>query len=131
MNKEFRKVVIKLITDLVDKTGVSSSGNHFAIGTFGPSATIHNNFKNQVYHNGEKLKDHIQRKLSYIPAKWGTRIDLALDRAVKDLFSPRGGDRPEARNMMFIFTDGKNFIEKNDKRPLIPFTQSLQALKVM
>ena len=56
MNKWQRASLIKLVFNLIDKEGVSFSGNHFAIGTFGPGATIHYNFKDKFCYNNKNLK---------------------------------------------------------------------------
>ena len=130
MNTWQRNKLISLVNALVDKLGVSSAGNHFAIGTFGPSSSIHNNFKDKWYHNAKNVKASVQKRFKYVPTDWGTRINLALNRAATNLFTPGGGDRPDAKNVMLIITDGKPFIAPKDKKPSIPFAKSTKALEV-
>ncbi|CAH3133316.1 unnamed protein product [Pocillopora meandrina] len=129
MTPEERSDQIKLINKLVEKKGVSFSGNHFAFMTFAKEVIIESNFNDQSYYEEGKLKDLVQEKSSVIPKFWGTRIDLAMDLAAKELFSEQGGDRPDAKNVLVMFTDGKPVKTKWDERPDIPFEDFLEALE--
>nr|XP_058959479.1 collagen alpha-5(VI) chain-like [Pocillopora verrucosa] len=129
MSPEERSDQIKLINKLVEKKGVSFSGNHFAFMTFAKEVIIESNFNDQSYYEEGKLKDLVQEKSSVIPKFWGTRIDLAMDLAAKELFSEQGGDRPDAKNVLVMFTDGKPVKTKWDERPDIPFEDFLEALE--
>ena len=131
MTPEERSDQIKLINKLVEKKGVSFSGNHFAFMTFAKEVIIESNFNDQSYYEEGKLKDLVQEKSSVIPKFWGTRIDLAMDLAAKELFSEQGGDRPDAKNVLVMFTDGKPVKTKWDERPDIPFEDFLEALEVI
>ena len=131
MSPEVRSDQIKLINKLVEKKGASFSGNHFAFMTFAKEVIIESNFNDQSYHEEGKLKDLVQEKSSVIPKFWGTRIDLAMDLAAKELFSEQGGDRPDAKNVLVMFTDGKPVKTKWDERPDIPFEDFLEALEVI
>ncbi len=124
-----RNKLIDLVNNLIDKLGVSSAGNHFAIGTFGPNSVILNNFKDPLYHKADKLKKVVQ-KFNYVPDDWGTRIDIAMNRAGTELFTQKGGDRPNAKNVLLIISDGKPVIAPKDKKPSIPFEKSTKALEV-
>lgn len=126
-----RRKLISVVNSLVDKLGVSSAGNHFAIGTFGPSSSVYNNFKAPFYHNAKNLKANAEKRFSHVPKDWGTRIDLALNNAVKNLFTPEGGDRPKAKNVLLVITDGKPFIAPKDTKPLISYSKSTKALEVI
>ena len=64
------------------------------------------------------------------PKKFGTRTDLALDLAAREVFTEAGGDRPKAKNVLIIVTDGKPHIPKKDKKTFIPFETSTKALEV-
>ncbi|KAL9951961.1 hypothetical protein ACROYT_G044722 [Oculina patagonica] len=123
-----RNKLIDLVNNLIDKLGVSSAGNHFAIGTFGPNSVILNNFKDPLYHKADKLKKVVQ-KFNYVPDDWGTRIDIAMNRAGTELFTQKGGDRPNAKNVLLIISDGKPVIAPKDKKPSIPFEKSTKALE--
>ena len=130
MTRAQRIKLTSLVTSLVNKFGVSSDGNHYAVVTFGNEAQVFNTFKDSSYHNKYSLQHLMQDKFSYVPRGWGTRTDLALYLALTQLFTPQGGDRPYARNVVVLFTDGMPFISKWDKKPFIPFEQTTQALQV-
>lgn len=62
-----RNLLVKIIYRLVDKIGVSKEGNHFAVGTFGPSSAIYNNLKAPEAQNAMALKNQIRQRISHIP----------------------------------------------------------------
>ena len=97
--------------------------------TFNANAELHNTFNNSVYQNKQKLKTLIDQKFKKTPwPKWGTRIDKAEKLALDKLFSPSGGDRPGATNVMLIFTDGEpTGLEESD---FTPFTELRRGLEV-
>ena len=107
MTREQRSDQVKLIKELVEKKGVSSSGNHFAFMTFAKEVIIESNFNDHSYHEADNLKDLVQTKSSVVPKFWGTRTDLAMDLAAKELFTKEGGDRSDAKNVLIMFTDGR------------------------
>ena len=131
MNERERDKLKSLVNSLVDDPGVSTFGNHFAIGTFASAASINNNFKDPNYYNAKNLTAVVEEKFSYVPEEGGTRIDIALNKAETKLFVPRAGDRPNAENVLLVITDGKHFIVKGDKTPFIPFWNSTKALEVL
>ena len=126
-----RAQLTSLVGHLVDKFGVSSDGNHFGVITFGNEAEVFNTFKDSTYHNEENLKSLMEQKFKYVPQAWGTRTDIALHLAFSRLFTSEGGDRPNAKNVVIVFTDGMPFISKWDKKPFIPFEQSTELLQVV
>ena len=130
MNSRQRSDKIKLIDELVEKKGVSPSGNHFALITFAKEDIIESNFNDESYHEEDKLKHFVQKTVSVRPKAWGTRTDLAMDLAARELFTKQGGDRPDAKNFIIMFTDGKPYKSKRDKRPEIPFEDSIEVLEV-
>ena len=131
MKSDHRSKLIVLVKSLVDKMGVSREGNHFAIASFGPYAAINTNFNNQNNYEAENLKRVVNQRFRVVPTKVGTRTDLILQKVNTALFTPAGGDRPDAKNIMFIFTDGEPWIGKWDKRKMIPFEDSTKALEVL
>ena len=131
MTREQRSDQIKLIKELVEKKGVSSSGNHFAFMTFAKEVIIESNFNDHSYHEADNLKDLVQTKSSVVPKFWGTRTDLAMDLAAKELFTKEGGDRSDAKNVLIMFTDGRPVKTKWDKRRDVPFEDFLRALEVI
>ena len=130
IGKRQRSKKIKLIDELVEKKGVSPSGNHFAIITFAKEVAIQSSFHDKPYHEEDKLKRFVQKTLRVIPKAWGTRTDLAMGLASKELFTEQGGDRPYAKNFIIMFTDGKPYKSKRDKRPGIPFKNTAEVLEV-
>lgn len=131
MKTKQRDRLSTFVSNLVDKVGVSAEGNHFSFTTFGPDATLHNNFKDAKYQTVDNFKEQVDKWVRFEPSGYGTRTDLALDLAATQLFTTAGGDRPDVKNVMLVFTDGKPVIPAVDKRPLVPFAQSTNALEVM
>jgi len=110
---KFRRVIIAMINSV----GVSSAGNHFGLITFGDKASRYNLFKSVKYQKGYNLRKLVRDKIKTIAKKIGTRTDLALRLAANQLFVPDNGDRKEADNLLFLFTDGKSF-DSNKKGPI-------------
>ena len=99
--------------------------------TFDRYARIHNKFNNQHRYNQKALKGLIEEKIRISKRlKWGTRSDLALYRAAKELFTKEGGDRADTKNILLVFTDGLQRIAKRDKEPFKNFSQSTEKLEV-
>ena len=130
MQTNQRNILMKIVYRLVDKIGVSKEGNHFAVGTFGPSATISNNLKAREAQNVEALKEQLKKIISHVPKDWGTRTDLAMSKANSEVFTDDGGDRPKAPNILLVFTDGKPIKMAKDKKPWVEFEDSIKKLEV-
>ena len=130
MNTSQRNDVDTILDKLIDKLGVSSEGNHYAVITFDYEVTVHHNFKDARYYNITELKAELREQIMHDPLDWGTRADVALDLAATQLFTPAGGDRSNATNVLIVLTDGKQRIEREDKRPFIPFCNTSNVLEV-
>lgn len=130
MRKTHRETLIQLINDMVDEFGISPDENHFALGTFGRTGTIVFKFNDKKYHDPATLKNVVKEEISRKPKLFGTRIDIAMDKAVTELFTPEGGDRPEAKNLLIVITDGKPKKSKADKVRRIPFEKTTEELEV-
>ena len=130
VGKQERRKNIKIIDELLEKKGVSPSGNHFAIITFAMEVVIQSDFNNKSNYEEDKLKHFVQKTVYVKPKAWGTRTDLAMDLAAKELFTEQRGDRPGAKNIIILFTDGKPFKSRRDKRRVIPFKDSIKVLEV-
>lgn len=124
MKRRQRNRLIDLVKSLVDDLGVSTFGNHFAIGTFASKASINNDFKDPDYHNAKNLKAVVRQK--FHNSVRGTRPDTALKKAVTKLFVPWAGDRPNAENVLLVFTDGKW-----RKKAVYSSLESMKALEVL
>ena len=130
MKETDRNQLIEIVNKLVDQLGVSEAGNHFGLITFGDGATLHNNFANKYYQIAQNFKKSVTDELTVVPEKEGTRTDLAENQALTKLFTEEGGDRPNATNVMLIFTDGLPYIARWDRTPKIPFPELTAALEV-
>lgn len=109
---KFRKVVI----DMINRVGVAPNGNHFGLITFGHWAWRHNLFNQAKYHNIGNLRELVRLKIKNIAKKVGTRTDVALKLARDYFFNPEKGDRKDAANLLFLFTDGRPYgHDKDDK----------------
>ena len=102
---KFRRVVI----DMINRVGVAPNGNHFGLITFGNSAWRHNLFNQAKYQNIGNLRELVRLKFKNIANKVGTRTDVALRLARDDLFNTEKGDRKDAANLLFLFTDGRPY----------------------
>ena len=130
MKDEQRGYLINVTKTLVDEVGVSEEGHHFGFVTFAINATLHINFSNPSYYNAGNLKDKMEKEVRNVPDTDETRTDLAMNRTLNNLFSSDGGDRPNARNVLLVITDGNPVYINHtwDNRPQIPFSN--EALKV-
>ena len=98
MNETQRGTLTTLIDRLIDKYPVSAKGNHYAFMTFDRYAKIHNKFNNTERYNKTILNDLIKKEVRISEGlEWGTRSDIALYRAAKELFTEEGGDRADAK----------------------------------
>ena len=121
---KIRKVVI----DMINRVGVSPQGNHFGLITFGDKAWRHNLFNQAKYQNIGNLRELVRLKIKNIAKDWGTRTDAALRLARDDLFNPKKGDRKDAANLLFLFTDGRPFGHNtNDKYLFQRLSQQLEV----
>ena len=130
MNKDHRNKLTRLVYLLVEKLGVSASGNHYALGTFGSYAPIHSYLNSGRYYTAKNLKDLVRMRFKFVPKKVGTRTDLSMGGALK-IFTRAKGDRPDAKNVLLVFTDGAPYIDKWDKRKWVPFGPTTRTLEVI
>ena len=102
-----------------------------AIITFGSDANLIFTFSDNKYHNAVALKKKAKEVIFSKPAKEGTRTDLAEDLALKEVFTPTGGERDKFRNVMIILTDGKFWILPDDTKAEVyfDFTTKTQEVK--
>ena len=132
MKDEQRKYLINVTKTLVDEVGVSEEGHHFGFVTFAVNATLHSNFSNPSYYNADNLKRKMEKEVCIKPHTDETRTDLAMNLTLNNLFSSDGGDRPNARNVLLVITDGNPlYINRTwDKRPNTSLSNLHEALKV-
>ena len=134
MKKYHRRKLVALFTKTLDAWGVSPEGNHYGLITFDRYAKIHNYFSTSRYHNKRNLISKANEVFNKVPRSkdWGTRSDIALVKAEAKLFTKEGGDRPDAKNLLFMLTDGKPYIIRKDrkKKPFVKFEKTTKALEV-
>lgn len=99
------KKVMTFIVELVDHFNPSPDGDHFGLVTFNRKAFTQFTFADRKLYSADALKERIRK----VPLDLGlqTRTDLAMNAARDNLFSPRGGDRPDNPDIMIMLTDGK------------------------
>lgn len=113
---------------MFSKVKVSEKDCHFGIITFGPGAALHNNFEDKRFQNRPKLRELVRDKFKSIANDYGTRTDEALRLARDRLFVPRNGDRDDAANLLFLFTDGSPTGHK--EKDFTPFKELTEDLEV-
>jgi len=122
----------KAIYNIVNRLGVSPAGNHFGIITFGPGSALGNRFNDRKYQSKVELNKLVGERFKSIANKWGTRLDKAEKRARDELFTPAGGDRLDAANVMLIFTDGRPTGHKEkDFTPFKQLTDGLEGVSIV
>ena len=95
---------------------------------FGPTSILNNRFNNKYYHNKANLNRLVGQRFARIAKEYGTRIDIAERLALYQLFTPSGGDRRDAANIMLIFTDGRP--TGWDQKNFTPFKHLTAGLEV-
>lgn len=107
---------------LVYGFGVSAEGTHFAMILFAGTAPVYFGFTEAAYYEPAAVK----QKVADIPdrLKYGRKIDRALSRADKDLFTVEAGDRPDKPNILLVLTNG------NPRGDYKPFNETVSALEV-
>ena len=97
------KKMKQFLARFVDRFDVSESGSHVGLIRFYKPAIL--DFDFNKYSSNIAVKQAIRR----IPNKLGfeTRTDTALRKAVSGLFTEEAGDRPDRKNLLFVFTDGR------------------------
>lgn len=103
------KKVMAFLVELVDHFNPSPGGAHFGLVTFNRKA-----FTDRNLHSADALKERI-RKVP-LDLSLQTPTDLAMKVARDNLFSPRGGDRPDNPDIMIMLTDGKPTRQPQDFR---------------
>ena len=100
MRKQQRKKLVNFIEELLDSTLVSADGNHVALGTFAKTADIHNKLNNKEYYDAGKLRKAVKEIFMVRPKKFGTRTDLALDLAAREVFTAAGRGQTQSQERL-------------------------------
>lgn len=110
------------VAEFASKFSVSSFGTHFSFISFDDESRIDFKFSDTEYYNTDKLQEKI--KGLYQMGR-GTRIDMAIQKASKDLFSPSGGERPTMPKALIVFTeDGSTSTNKPYAQVIAPLVVS-------
>lgn len=110
------------LLQLSDAMAIGPDGAHVGYILFAKNAQLLNTFADPEYYNSANVYNLIKS----IPDDLGSRtfIDRALIKANDSLFTPSGGDRPDAPNTLILMTDGRT----NDAS--VPFSDIIPSLKV-
>ncbi|XP_066928452.1 uncharacterized protein [Clytia hemisphaerica] len=114
---------LQFVQYVISSFGISKNTSHYGaiiFSDFGTQTSLELKF-NEVFDLEE-----IARRVERLPYKgYRTRIDLAFDIANYQLFTPRGGDRPGVRKILFLLTDGaQNPTKETNGRALDPVSAS-------
>ena len=97
------KIVKQFLTQFVEELDVSPAGDHIALLTFHQWVQVV--FPLTRYLDKGSLVQAILRMPNMLAPE--TRTDRALLRVEQSIFTPSGGDRPNRKNYIIIFTDGR------------------------
>ena len=105
IGKYFFNLLKGFLLQISDAMVISPDRTHEAVITYDNVSTVLNTFDERQYHSNEAMHmliDNIDTELGS-----PTRTDRALVAADDKLFTVIGGDRPNFRNVLVLFTDGK------------------------
>ena len=91
---------------LVQKFDVSTSGTHISFETFAGKAKLHNEFKDDGYHNQAAVLNLIEG--SFTQLRKPTRLDRAIKLAKEKMFTQKSGLRPGVEKVLVLYTDGRS-----------------------
>ena len=95
------QLVLNFINNIIDEFPIGDHGARIGIVSFSNSARLE--FSLNQYDTKEQIKDAV-RRIPYYDA-W-TNTAAALTVARTDCFRPLSGDRPQAKNIAIVITDG-------------------------
>lgn len=110
------------LLQLSDAMPIGPDATHVGYILFAKKAKLLNTFANTEYYS----RENVHSLITSIPNDLGglTFIDKALKKANDSLFTPNGGDRLEAPNVLILMTDGRT----NDASE--PFSEIVPSLRV-
>lgn len=98
--------MLDTIMELISKYNVGEDKTCFSILTYAGEAEVRVSFDNPKSCNEEALHHFIEKMKANDKLGSPTRTDKALKKVGEEVFNEKNGDRPEAPNIMIIFTDG-------------------------
>ena len=110
------------LLQLSDAMPIGPDDTHVGYILFAKKPKLLNTFADTEYYNSENVHSLITSITNDLGGL--TFIDRALIKANDSLFTPMGGDRPEAPNVLILMTDGRT----NDAS--LPFSEIVPSLRV-
>ena len=110
------------LLQLSDAMPIGPDAAHVGYILFAKTPNLLNTFADTKYYS----RENVHSLLTSIPdqLQGGTFIDKALIKANNSLFTPMGGDRPEAPNVLVLMTDGRT------NKASRPFSEIVPSLRV-
>ena len=102
--------------------GVSQYGSHVSFETFAANSILHNKFDDPSSYSSAALSSLINKGVKKLTKP--TRLDYALFKADKQMFTGEGGDRAGVSSVMVLFTDGRSHPTTTD------YSNAVSSLKV-
>ena len=124
VGEENYDTMLDAVKDLISEYDVSADKTLFSIMTFAGNATLRASLGDKKYQSNEALMQLLDEMKQNDELGMPTRIDNALKMVGDEVFVAKNGDRPEAPNIMIIFTDGTTHKDSE------PYDTVLPALEV-
>lgn len=118
------KLVKGFLLQLTDALTIGPEETHTGLIVFAKQAHVISTFADSGFYDKENLY-HLIYNLSGEKGSFGLRlfIDRALKKANEELFTDRGGDRPEFPNVLILLSAGKTNPESKSFSATIPLLQ--------
>ncbi|XP_074625789.1 coadhesin-like [Acropora palmata] len=112
--------MLETVRKLISKYNVGPDQTRVSIVTFAKQAEIRVSFDDDNYQSQKGLNKLIDEMIKKDKLKGTTRTDIALETVGKDVFNSKKGDRPDAPNVMILFTDGATNPKSKPYSQVIP-----------
>ena len=116
------RAIKKFLRHFVGRFHVSRSGNRAGLVQFNRNASLEFDFT-------ISSRKRVLKKLRGLPKRlrYSSRLDRGLQMA-EELFTAKHGDRPDYRNVLFVFTDGKSTSHRSaDYEPIQDIIDRLEV----
>ena len=94
------------VKSFIAKFDVGKDKTRFSIVTYAKNANVRVSLDDPKYHSNEALNEKLDEMEKNDQLGSPTRTDIALKIVDEEVFVKKNGDRPEAPNIMVVFTDG-------------------------
>ena len=112
--------MLETVRTLISKYNVGPDKTRVSITTFAGQAEIRVSLKDEKYQSQEGLNKLIDEMIKKDKLMKVTRTDIALETVGKDVFNTNNGDRPDAPNVMILFTDGGTNVNSKPYSEVLP-----------